>query len=242
MLKQFCLLSALTSMALASPLEVSKISTKADPEYPKFETVPKFRGACPILSGTPKWNPATYVSRNWWQPIASPFFWNFPGTTCISATYQPTGQLTSTGGVYFSVLNQGILPPQKQEKYGTEYEVANGQAVVNTAYNGTASVIFYNGTPDPEGTNYVVIDTDNETFAYVWYAATYGKRTKKCRPILWLFLSDRNASDGTIKYHAEQAAGIIKSSGWRYADQFAESFEYWQTRGCPDVPNSPYDN
>jgi hypothetical protein len=222
----------LTTLAIASPLQISKLA-----DEPKFETVPRYRGACPDIKGTDKWDPVVYTSHNWWQPISSPFFWNFPGTTCISATYEPTGQISSTGGVYFSVLNQGILPDQTQEKTGNQYEVANGMAVQNTAYNGTASVIFYQGVPSTEGTNYIVMDTDNESYAYVWSAGNAGN---SCRPILWMLFGDRDISESSLAGHIESAMNIIKSSGWKWAYDFEKTLEYWPSVGCPDVPDSPY--
>merc|ERR1712003_222054 len=238
-MKLFTLTCALSPLALASPLEITKNENLANAEpYPKFEIPPRYPGACPDLQGTSKWNPEIYTSHNWWQPISSPFFWNFPGTTCISATYVPTGQTTSTGGVYFSVTNQGILPMQKQEKYGEQYEVANGQAVQNTAYNGTASVIFYDGTPNPTGANYIILDTDNESYAYVWSPAVAGD---ECKPLLWMLFADRNLKENDLEYHVEQVTEIIEGSGWAYASQFLATLEYWPSFDCPDVPNSPYD-
>ena len=225
---------------LASPAvrPISKLPVSDDP-FPKFETVPRYRGACPDIQGTAKWDPATYTSHNWWQPVASPFFWNFPGTTCTSATYIPTGEYSSTGGVYFSVLNQSILPPQKQEKTNQTYGQAYGMAVQNTNYNGTASVIFFEGDPNPDGTNYIIMDTDNETYAYVWSAASVGN---SCRPILWMLFDDRNISKELLEGHVSDAMQILKDAGWKWTDEFEKTLEYWPTKDCPNPPDSPYDN
>ena len=209
--------------------------------YPPFEYQPKYEGPCPNLKGTNKWDIDTYSSHNWWQPISTPFFWNFPGSTCISAYYNATGELSNTGGVYFSVVNQCILPEQKQEISGNEYGLATGLGVENTSKNGTASVIFYqgDGIPDSEGDNYTILDTDNVSYSYVW---TPTHDDDSCRPILYILVNDRNLSKKQVAGHVESAMAIIRETGWKWADKFEETLEYWPTVNCPDVPDSPFKN
>ena len=215
------------------------VSTQKKP-YPRWEKVPRYDGPCPDLKGTAKWDPKIYTSQNWWNSVASPSFWNFPGSSCISATYELTGEISSSGGVYFSILNQAILPEQKQEKYGSQYGIARGLAVENTNYNGTAEMLFMDAPPDPNGDNYKILDTDNHSYAYIW-TGTHGPDS--CQPVLWLLFSDRNISKKDLAGHVQNAIEIIRiQSNWKWIYDFEDTLEYWPTVNCPDVPNSPYNN
>lgn len=212
------------------------------------DRVPRYRGQCPDLSGTPIWNPAVYTSHNWWNPIASPFFWNFEGTSCQSATYIPTGEYSDDGGVYFTVINQGLLGDEQAEIYGQQRYASYGTALEDTSKTGTASVIFYEGTIDPSEPldNYMVLDTDNVSFSYVWSCKVYkhdnDPRPDEIRPILWILLEDRDTSKAMLEQHVKNAMDIIRSTGWEKADEFESSIRYWNTAGCPNPPDSPYNN
>ena len=210
------------------------------------DRVPHYRGQCPDLTGTPAWNPDLYTSHDWWNPVASPFFWNFEGSSCRSATYIPTGEYSSQGGIYFDVINQGLLRDEQAEIYGQERYTSYGNALEDTEKSGTASVIFYDEIPDPENPfdNYVVLDTDNLTFAYVWSCKFYDHRNDprpdEYRPNLWILVADRDTSKEILAQHTKNAMDIIRSSGWEIADTFESTITYGTTTGCPDPPQSPY--
>ena len=187
-----------------------------------------------------------YTNHNWWNPIASPFFWNFEGSTCQSATYIPTGEYSPEGGIYFQVINQGLLRDEQAEIYGQQRYASYGYALEDTDKTGTASVIFYDEMPDPNEPldNYIVLDTDNLTYSYVWsckfYDHTNDPRPNEYRPILWILLEDRDTSKAMLEQHTENAMDIIRGSGWENADAFEATIRYWNTAGCPDPPRSPY--
>ena len=117
-----------------------------------------YTGYCPNISGTPKFDLQKYIETPWFTPLASPFMYSYPEiSSCVTATYRESEKYPG----YVDVINSNIL--FKRWRYTVE-----GYAVEDPNATGELAVSFSGKLPNPENSNYIVLDTDNENYAYVW--------------------------------------------------------------------------
>merc|ERR1711937_853679 len=102
-----------------------------------------FTGRCPEVHGTEDFNLDQYVATKWWNPLASPFMFNFPGISgCTTALYRPS---ESNPG-FIDVINSQLL--FNRWRYS-----AVGFVAPSVERNGELAVAFGGRMPDPEDPN-----------------------------------------------------------------------------------------
>merc|ERR1711936_269191 len=119
--------------------------------------------SCPDVTGSTNFDAVAYMGR-WYQIAAAPFFWSNPKDTCTWANYT----LLDDGSV--KVVNSEI------QWWSGQRFTSTGSAVVNPNQPGTLSVAFGPITPDPEGENYIILNTDNLLSRLPCYLLWWGWR------------------------------------------------------------------
>merc|ERR1711879_56303 len=154
---------------------------------------------CPDVTGSTNFDAVAYMGR-WYQIAAAPFFWSNPKDTCTWANYT----LLDDGSV--KVVNSEI------QWWSGQRFTSTGSAVVNPNQPGTLSVAFGPITPDPEGENYIILNTDNEHFTYVWSCSN--NRDGGHRPILWILNRTAVQTEEATTSEISFAFDILKGFGY----------------------------
>lgn len=120
--------------------------------------------------------------------------------TCPWADYQP-------GTKYDIDVTNSEFHTDKVER-----EYANGHAMVNSDLEGTLSVAFGPIRPKSNGDNYVILDTDNDGFSYVWSCSDVCV-FKKClhRPVLWVLNRSHELSRNSGVKEIRKALAILEN-------------------------------
>merc|ERR1712087_438065 len=193
---------------------------------------------CPDIYGTEKFDANKYIQTNpWWTVAASPFFWYFGDeTTCATASYE---QQNRTGD-YFTVVNsqflggdKGALSYHRTTSYGT--------AVPTPGKPGTLSVAFFETDPNPALGNYIIIDTDNEYYSFVFSCVPGAGGPGHYGVDFWILSKDQNLGSWEVEGLIKRAKKFTRDEfQWEEAeDFFGEYVKQMQTEGCP--PFDPFD-
>merc|ERR1712071_475347 len=117
----------------------------------------KLPGKCPTLKGSSKFNVDEYIGR--WYNIANlPFFWMDGDNYCPWANYTKWSEIDVNSPYDIYVVNTEINYKTDTRDYSV------GNADINLYEPGTLDVAFGPVEPSPTGSNYLVIDTDNQGF------------------------------------------------------------------------------
>jgi len=100
--------------------------------------------------------------------------------------------------------------------FNNERTYAEGKAVVNPDEPGTLSVAFGPIDPKPTGDNYIILDTDNTQFSYVWSCQTVKSSSRGVghRPILWILDREYSYTSEEIYSKVDNALYILESFGY----------------------------
>merc|ERR1711879_1131401 len=152
--------------------------------------------------GSANFNPDLYLG-NWFQMAAPPFYWSPLDDICVTAQYYPP----PAGANYVKVVNS--------ELRDTERVTSIGKAVVNPNKQGTLSVAFGPVTPSPDGENYIILDTDNVNYSYVWSCQSicFGRKCNNS-PILWILNRTHNAPAVNVDSQIDNAMAILAGFGY----------------------------
>ena len=201
-----------------------------------------YNGYGPKVTGSQNFDLDKYIETTWWNPAASPFNFNFKFSKCTTATYRKSDKYEN----YIDVINSQLL--WKRWRY-----TARGHAIANDAegVKGELAVGFFGSLPDKNDPNYYVLDTDNESFSYVWscdqhntsdnwfsswWMRLFGiESSPKYDVTLWILGKDKEISDEGKRIEIETAVGILRDEfGWKEAEEFGDSVDFLETSGCPD--------
>merc|ERR1712228_172772 len=95
-----------------------------------------------------------------------------------------------------------------------------GSAVVNPSLNGTIDVGFSPfSRPSKDGSNYIILHTDNVNFSYVWSCTDYCFDSKKkwCighRPLLWILDRQYNNDVSMVNDNIDRAISLLETAGY----------------------------
>lgn len=157
---------------------------------------------CPDVHGTTKFIATEYIDR-WYNLANSPFPFMNNLDTCPWANYT----LMDDGTV--KVVNSEIRWTDGVRKYAT------GTAVLNENEPGTLSVAFGPIQPTSTGENYIVLDTDNTQFSYVWSCADICEATRcGSRPLLWVLDRDYSYTTAEVNAKVDEALAIVRNFGY----------------------------
>jgi len=160
--------------------------------------------ACPSVVGTTKFNPDTYLG-NWFQMAALPFYWSPEEDTCVTAQYYP-----APAGSNYDVQ---VVNSERQPTGNRQTSV--GKAVINPNQPGTLGVAFGPITPTDDMDNYIILDTDNVNYSYVWSCASYCLlRQCSSSPILWILNRNHNAPANNVQTQIDEALSILVGFGF----------------------------
>ena len=212
-----------------------------------------YPGTCPNIPGSQTFNLKEYTSSTWFNNAASPFFWNFPFSSCQTATYK-LNKGDQKG--YISIYNSQIMAKGEWSRY-----TAKGKALPVEGENGKLTVAFNGKLPEEVADeresennlqgNYIVLDTDNQNYSYVFSCSNnsdknnifnslfsmFGgnKNQDKHDATLWILTKDADLSKDDVKEHWDNAIDMLKNDfGWEHAEEFREEIEYLEVAGCED--------
>lgn len=158
-----------------------------------------FGRECPDVTGSLNFNQNSYLGK-WYNVANSPFFWMDSENTCPWAVY-------SKGTEYdIDVTNSEYHVDDQQRGY------ANGHAMINQNLPGTLSVSFSPVSgPSADGDNYIILDTDNDYFSYVWSCSDACVFTKCLhRPVLWVLNKNGDLSETVRQEEVNSALKILE--------------------------------
>ena len=211
------LISALTTPALTSA--ASYHST--DKSTNGYLMAPNYPGRCPDVSTSKDYDFQKSLGL-WWNVAISPFFWHFKGSQCVSVDIEDiSGQRPG----YVKIQGNAVTQNGKRTVTGLGIYDDYGPN------SGIWSVSYFM-EPNHNQDNWVVLDTDNDSYAYVWdcsekkasklSAAFGGEDTHS--GVIWINVRDRNMSDEDIEAHIERFNNLMETKfGWEYAQQFGET-------------------
>merc|ERR1711976_386559 len=160
--------------------------------------------ACPTVTGSSNFDADQYLGT-WFQMAVPPFFWTPDQSLCVTAQYYAP----PSGSDYdVQVVNSELEPN------GQRY-TSVGKAVINPDEPGTLSVAFGGVTPDSEGDNYIILDTDNVNYSFVWSCKSFcfGRECNNS-PILWILNRDHNKSAENVDSQIDAALEILAGFGY----------------------------
>merc|ERR1711972_1214790 len=111
-----------------------------------------------------------------------------------------------------------------------ERDCVYGHALINQNLPGTLSVSFSPSGPKPDGDNYIILDTDNEYFSYVWSCsdrcAIDSNHFNSCfhKPILWVLNKNGDLSMQTREAEVDSALRILEDK-FGYDRSFEVKYE-----------------
>jgi len=191
---------------------VALISTKAD-----LPTV-IWGSSCPDVSGMPNFDATNYTGR-WFQLSSLPYIFISSVDSCVWANYT----LLSNGniGVENSAINWWT---------GIRFAVI-GEAAPITNTPGVFNVEFSMQPSSTGESNYIVLDTDYDEFAYVWSCDDFFFFHI---PKLWILNREH---DRTLKYIVQQedtALELLKDFGYSSENvvEVEESFDIIDQSDC----------
>merc|ERR1711990_787395 len=152
--------------------------------------------ACPDVTGTTKFNPDLYLG-NWFQMAVPPFYWTPKQDICVTAQYYAP----PAGSDYDVQVVNSELEPSTGERV-----TSVGKAVINPSQPGTLSVAFGPVTPAADGDNYIILDTDNVNYSFVWSCKSFcfGRECNNS-PILWILNRNHDATASDVDSQIEAA-------------------------------------
>merc|ERR1711874_332271 len=164
--------------------------------------------ACPTVVGSSNFNPTTYLGT-WFQMAIPPFFWTPSEDICVTAQYYaPPAGADYDVQVVNSELEDG------------ERRTSVGKAVINPDQPGTLSVAFGPVTPASDGENYIILDTDNVNYSFVWSCSSFcfGRNCNNS-PILWILNRNHDADATNVNDQIDAALEVLAGFGYSESSQ-----------------------
>jgi len=182
----------------------------------------KLPGKCPTLKGSSKFNVDEYIGR--WYNIANlPFFWMDGDNYCPWANYTKWSEIDVNSPYDIYVVNTEINYKTDTRDYSV------GNADINLYEPGTLDVAFGPVEPSPTGSNYLVIDTDNVNYSYVWNCDDIcSSGVCHHEPLMWML--NRNAFVDQNQ-EVKNAMEVLAESGYD-PTKVLENMIYSQQEGC----------
>merc|ERR1711997_516103 len=169
--------------------------------------------ACPEVTGSSNFNADLYLG-NWFQMAVPPFFWTPEQDICVTAQYY---QPPANSDYDVQVVNSELEPSGQRL-------TSVGKAVINPSQPGTLSVAFGPVTPASDGDNYIILDTDNVNYSFVWSCKSFCfGRTCNNSPILWILNRDHNTSAESVDIQIDAALEIL--AGFGYSQNSADQLK-----------------
>merc|ERR1711976_415147 len=168
---------------------------------------------CPEITGSANFDPETYLGT-WFNMANSPFIWQPDVNPCITAQYYPPSENSDYD---IQVVNSEFSVRQ-----GRRFTTV-GKATIDTNTTGTLNVAFGPTQPLQGADNYIILDTDNVNFAWIWSCQNYCDSEGNCdgdQPILWILNRDHNGSESFVQKQIDAALEIVMESG--YSENAAE--------------------
>jgi len=160
--------------------------------------------ACPNVVGTTKFNPETYLGT-WFQMSALPFYWSPAEDICIAAQYYAAPEGTTNYDI--TVVNTLLQPDGSVSK-------SVGKGIINPSQPGTLGVAFGPVVPTDDMDNYIILDTDNVNYSYVWSCASYCLlRSCSSSPVLWILNRSHSAPANNVQTQIDEALSILVGQG-----------------------------
>lgn len=209
--------------ALSVPLLTTAIQAGKYPSTDTYFSAPDYPGNCPKV--TPSKNYQFEPSLGlWWNVAISPFFWHFRDSTCAAIEVKDHEDREG----YVRIRGTAITPNGHRS-------IVNGLGITDDhgseRTTGYWSVSYFM-EPKHFQDNWVVLDTDNDSYAYVW-DCTEKKANKLSRafgaedtysPVIWINVRDQNMSDEDINMHIDRFNQLMKNKfGWDRAEEFGET-------------------
>jgi len=210
-MKLFSTAPIFTPLILASPF----------PDLPEAS----YPGTCPNVLGSQNFDLGPYITGTWFTAAQSQFKYTYDGEVCISASYYASSDDPNNKiDVYNSFLWKTTTGPRYTQQ---------GYAVIDTEKYGTLSVTFHGEILEDDIDNYIVLDTDNNNYSYVWACQQYEDYYS---PILWILNKNRGQSESEVSQQITSAIDILRDDfDWVYADEFMGLIDVKVTENCPDV-------
>ena len=162
--------------------------------------------SCPTVTPSSNFNADSYLGL-WYNLANSPFIWMDSNNTCAWAHYNLVQGETDPNDDYLRVINSEISAKTEKRTY------AVGEAYV-TSTPGQLSVAFFT-MPKQNADNYIVLDTDNIGYSYVWTCHDFEKNgVVGNMPVLWIMNRDFNYNSKYIGKQIGNAMEILKKAGY----------------------------
>merc|ERR1712046_87458 len=193
---------------LLSPLLISAVPPKPLRDRPGRIVI--LGEKCPSVVGTTKFNPETYLGT-WFNMANAPFFWQPDADSCITAQYY----LAPDNSDYDIQVVNSELSARKNSR-----STSVGKASIDTSTTGSLNVAFgplNPGDSDATTDNYIILDTDNVNYSWVWSCTDHCDSDGNCdgeEPILWILNRDRHVPQNEINDQIDSALKIVQDAGF----------------------------
>jgi len=151
---------------------------------------------CPTVSGKENFDIESYVGQ-WFQITALPFFFASSSDTCTWAKY--------------SLLPNGNIAVNNTEVKNGKRSGVTGEAAPIENRSGELDVEFFKKPSTTAKSNYIVIDTDYDEYAYIW---SCGSLWFAHSPMLWILNRGYNHTEEYVKHQAQNALDIMEGFGY----------------------------
>merc|ERR1711912_187953 len=174
-----------------------------------------FGRECPDVTGTSNFDQNSYLGK-WYNVANSPFRWMKSEDLCPWAIY-------SKGTEYDIDVTNSEFHVDVQER-----DYVYGHALINKNLPGTLDVSFHSA-PNPDGDNYIILNTDNEYFSYVWSCTdkSYGHN-----PVLWVLSKKGDLSRQAKEEMVKSALNILENDFGYEAEKLRSSMNYSIQEHC----------
>ena len=215
----FALLGTGLSKNIEKPKRTFRQIVQNDPD---FDDLKRYKGSCPNVYGTSDYKLSKYIKQTWWVMAISNNPWDVEDFACQSAKYKES---TAHKG-YIEMWNTEL--EYDDGEFEDEWDYIEGFAVEDTKYSpGVWSTNSFEEDEFPSGKedNYIIIDTDNKKYAYVWSCFEDGS---KYVPMMYILNTDKTLSSSKKDDQIAAAMKIMKKQfDWDKDDRntFTENFE-----------------
>ena len=162
---------------------------------------------CPAITGTTKFNADQYLGT-WFNMANAPFIWQPTANTCGTAQYYTPPANTRYD---IQVVNTE-LSARTNELFST-----TGKATIQKDQPGTINVAFGPIQPKQGMNNYIILDTDNLNYSWVWSCQNYCDDEGNCdgdQPVLWILNRQRTGDSANVWAQIDAALQIVQNAGY----------------------------
>lgn len=138
----------------------------------------------------------------------APFIWQPNVNPCITAQYYAPPPNSD----YDITVANSEFSVRKNERFTTV-----GKATIDTSTTGTLNVAFGPVSPADDMDNYIILDTDNSNYAWIWSCTNHCDLQGNCdgdQPILWILNRNHNVSEDDVWSQIDAALEIVQRGGY----------------------------